>query len=487
MEQNMKQNIDRGNDSVFFPKGFLWGGALAANQCEGAAKEDGKGWSTADALTEGVFQKPQIPPKGLHLKEKAIDFYHHYKEDISLFEEMGIRVLRVSIAWSRIFPNGDEMEPNEKGFKFYDSLFAELKEHGIEPLVTLSHYEMPLHLATEYGGWLDRKLIGFFENYARTVFTRYKDQVKYWLTFNEINMILHAPFNGGGIQGNLEEIDQNVLYQAIHHQFVASAKVTKLGHEINPEFKIGCMIAGSPIYPLTCNPDDVLEAMEKDRDSLFFGDVHVRGRYPGYMKRFFKEHDIHIRMEPEDEEILKNTVDFISISYYMSYCATADAEKNIKSRGNIMSAVKNPYLEESDWGWQIDPKGMRYILNQLYDRYQLPVFVVENGLGAKDELVEDGNGSYTVNDDYRISYAREHLDQVSEAIKDGVEILGYTSWGILDLVSNTSNQMSKRYGFIYVDRNDDGSGSLKRYKKKSFEWYKNVIKSNGEIIWRTRK
>ena len=258
MEQNMKQNIDRGNDSVFFPKGFLWGGALAANQCEGAAKEDGKGWSTADALTEGVFQKPQIPPKGLHLKEKAIDFYHHYKEDISLFEEMGIRVLRVSIAWSRIFPNGEEMEPNEKGFKFYDSLFAELKEHGIEPLVTLSHYEMPLHLATEYGGWSDRKLIGFFENYARTVFTRYKDQVKYWLTFNEINMILHAPFNGGGIQGNLEEIDQNVLYQAIHHQFVASAKVTKLGHEINPEFKIGCMIAGSPIYPLTCNPDDVL-------------------------------------------------------------------------------------------------------------------------------------------------------------------------------------------------------------------------------------
>lgn len=272
------------------------------------------------------------------------------------------------------------------------------------------------------------------------------------------------------------------MYQAIHHQLVASALATKIGHETDPENRIGCMIAGSPIYPLTPNPDDVLEAMNKDRKSLFFADIHARGAYPGYMKRYLREQNLTLDILPEDEEILKHTVDFISISYYMSYCATSDPEKNIQSQGNIMSAVKNPYLEESEWGWQIDPKGLRYILNQLYDRYQLPIFIVENGLGAKDRLVQDETGEYTVTDDYRISYMREHLRQVLEAIEDGVEVLGYTCWGIIDLVSNTSNQMSKRYGLIYVDREDDGSGSLKRYRKKSFEWYKKMIASNGEYL-----
>lgn len=406
-----------------FPRGFLWGGALAANQCEGAAREDGKGLTTADAQT-----------------------------------------------------------PNEKGLEFYDGLIQELLEKGIQPLVTLSHYEMPLHLAETYGGWASRKVIDLFIRYADLVFRRYKDKVKYWLTFNEINMMLHAPFNGGGLMGNGEEIDKSLLYQAIHHQFVASAAVTKLGHEINPEFRIGCMIAGSPMYPLTCNPDDVMEAMEKDRKSLFFGDVHARGKYPGYMKRYFEENNIKLEILPEDEEILKHTVDFISLSYYMSYCATADKEKNILSRGNIMSAVKNPYLEESQWGWQIDPKGLRYILNQMYDRYQLPLFIVENGLGARDELVEGQAGEKTVEDDYRISYLNAHLKQAAEAVHDGVELLGYTAWGCLDLVANTSNQMSKRYGFIYVDRDDDGNGSMKRYRKKSFYWYKKVIETNGESL-----
>ena len=462
-----------------FPKGFLWGGALAANQCEGAAREDGKGLSTADALTSGVFGKTQIPPQGFYLKEEAIDFYHQYKEDIALLKEMGFKALRISIAWTRIFPKGDEAEPNEKGLEFYDGLISELLSQGIEPLVTLSHYEMPLHLATEYGGWGNRKVIDIFVRYADTVFRRYRNQVKYWLTFNEINMMLHAPFNGGGIDQSAEEADKSLLYQAIHHQLVASAAVTKLGHEINPEFQIGCMIAGSPMYPLTCNPDDVMEALRRDRESLFFGDVHVRGTYPAYMKRYFKENKISLEIQEEDLEVLKHTVDFISISYYMSYCATADQEKNKLSRGNILSAVKNPYLKESEWGWQIDPKGLRYLLNQLYDRYQLPIFIVENGLGAKDVLVENEKGEKTVQDDYRIQYLNDHLIQVSEALADGVEVLGYTSWGCIDIVSNTSNQMSKRYGFIYVDRNDDGRGSLKRYKKKSFEWYKNVIETNG--------
>lgn len=471
------------NHEIKIPEGFLWGGALAANQCEGATREDGKGWSTADALTTGVFGIPQIPPTGFYLKEEAIDFYHKYKEDIAMFAELGLKVLRVSIAWSRIFPNGDEKEPNEKGLQFYDNLFDELRKYKIEPLVTLSHYEMPLYLSTQYGGWANRKVVTFFENYVRVVYERYKEKVKYWLTFNEINMMLHAPFNGGGIQGEVESIDKSILYQAIHHQFIASALATKIGHEINPEFQIGCMIAGSPMYPLTPNPKDVIRTMQEDRKSLFFADVHARGTYPGYMKRYFKENDIKIHFEKEDEEILKNTVDFISISYYMSYCATADKKKNIQSRGNIMAAVKNPYLEESQWGWQIDPEGLRYILNQMYDRYQLPIFIVENGLGAKDQLVENENGTYTVKDNYRISYMKEHMKQMAEAIEDGVKVLGYTAWGIIDLVSNTSNQMSKRYGMIYVDRNDDGTGSMKRYKKESFYWYKEVISTNGESLW----
>lgn len=470
------------NDKSELPENFLWGGAIAANQCEGAALEDGKGWSTADALTQGVFGKPQIPPKRFYLKEEGIDFYHRYQEDITLMAEMGLKVLRVSIAWSRIYPRGDEKQPNEKGLRFYDELFDELQKHGIEPLVTLSHYEMPLYLAVEYGGWSNRKLISFFENYVRTVYERYKDKVTYWLTFNEINMMLHAPFNGGGICGDLETIDKNIVYQAIHNQLVASALATKIGHEINPAFQIGCMIAGSPIYPLTPNPDDILEAVRKDRESLFFADVHARGAYPGYMKRYFKEQGIQIQTEKEDAKILKNTVDFISISYYMSYCATADESKNRQSRGNIMSAMKNPYLPESDWGWQIDPKGLRYILNQLYDRYQLPIFIVENGLGAKDELVKGDDGHYTVKDEYRIDFLREHLKQMIEAVRDGVEVWGYTCWGIIDLVSNTSNQMSKRYGLIYVDRNDDGSGTFNRYKKSSFTWYQKVIHTNGACL-----
>ena len=465
-----------------FPKGFLWGGAIAANQCEGAVLEDGKGYSTADALPEGVFGNEAIPPLDNYLKKNAIDFYHRYKEDIALFAQMGFKVLRLSIAWSRIFPHGDETVPNEKGLQFYDDVFDELAKYGIQPLVTLSHYEMPLYLATNYGGWVNRKVIDFYLNFAQVCFERYCNKVKYWLTFNEINVILHAPFNGGGIKGKADEINPEVLYQAIHHQFVASAQATKIAHKINPNFKIGCMIAGSPIYPLTPQPEDIQETVRRDRESLFFADVHVRGKYPGYMLRFFEENHIHLEITKEDEEILKNTVDFISFSYYMSYCATADEKLNQQARGNVMSGVKNPYLKESEWGWQIDPKGLRYILNQFYDRYQLPLFIVENGLGAKDILVVDEQYGYTVNDDYRIDYLKEHLKQVLEAIKDGVEVLGYTSCGPIDIVANTKCQVSKRYGYIYVDVHDDFSGTLARYPKKSFWWYQKVIATNCESL-----
>lgn len=474
-----------------FPKEFLWGGATAANQYEGAYNVGGKGLSVQDVTPRGGIPvsdndlNPFITelPTEDNLKLEGIDFYHRYKEDVALFAEMGFKVFRTSIAWSRIFPNGDELEPNEEGLQFYDNLFDELAKYGIEPLVTLSHYETPLHLARKYNGWVNRNLIGFYERYVRTVFNRYKNKVKYWLTFNEINSVLHVPFISGGIATPVEKLSKQDLYQAVHHELVASALATKVGHEINPEFKIGCMVLAMPTYPMTPKPEDVLAAREFENQNYLFSDIHARGKYPKYIQRFFKENDINIKFESGDKELLaENTVDFISFSYYMSSVQAHDPENYQSSIGNLLGGIANPYLESSEWGWQVDPIGLRIVLNNLYDRYQLPLFIVENGLGAKDVLIEGTDGP-TVDDDYRIDYLKKHLQQVGEAIEDGVELLGYTTWGCIDLVSASTAQMSKRYGFIYVDRNDDGSGTLNRYKKKSFYWYKEVIESNGETLY----
>lgn len=465
-----------------FPKNFLWGGAVAANQCEGAYQEDGKGLSVQDVLPRGIRGSRTKLPTEENLKREAIDFYHRYPQDIKMFAEMGFKVFRTSIAWSRIFPKGDEEQPNEAGLEFYDRVFEECRKYGIEPLVTLSHYETPLYLAETYNGWTERRMIGFYERYVRTVFKRYRGKVKYWLTFNEINSLLHAPFMSGGI-ANMQGLTEQDLYQAAHHELVASALATKIGHEMMPDAMIGCMILSMPTYPLTPSPDDVIAAMDAEHRNYFYGDVHVRGKYPGYMKRYFREHGIQIQFAPEDEEILKNTVDFVSFSYYMSVCATSDPEKQKKGLGNLLGGVPNPTLKASDWGWQIDPKGLRYVLNMFYDRYQKPLFIVENGLGAVDVLVEDENGNKTVEDDYRIQYLKDHLIQVGEAIQDGVEIMGYTSWGCIDVVSASTAELKKRYGYIYVDRNDDGTGTMERYKKKSFYWYQKVIESNGEVLY----
>ncbi len=465
-----------------FPKNFLWGGAVAANQCEGAYQEDGKGLSVQDVLPRGIRGSRTKLPTEENLKLEAIDFYHRYPQDIKMFAEMGFKVFRTSIAWSRIFPKGDEEQPNEAGLEFYDRVFEECRKYGIEPLVTLSHYETPLYLAETYNGWTDRRMIGFYERYVRTVFKRYRGKVKYWLTFNEINSLLHAPFMSGGI-ANMQGLTEQDLNQAAHHELVASALATKIGHEMMTDAMIGCMILSMPTYPLTPSPDDVIAAMDAEHRNYFYGDVHVRGKYPGYMKRYFREHGIQIQFAPEDEEILKNTVDFVSFSYYMSVCATSDPEKQKKGLGNLLGGVPNPTLKASDWGWQIDPKGLRYVLNMFYDRYQKPLFIVENGLGAVDVLNEDENGNKTVEDDYRIQYLKDHLIQVGEAIQDGVEIMGYTSWGCIDVVSASTAELKKRYGYIYVDRNDDGTGTMERYKKKSFYWYQKVIESNGEVLY----
>lgn len=459
-----------------FPHDFLWGGALAANQVEGAWQEDGKGLSTSDLQPQGVIGDIRDRRSGeLNLKDIAIDFYHRYPEDIALFAGMGFSCLRVSIAWTRIYPNGDELIPNEAGLTFYDNLFDELAKHNITPLVTLSHYEMPWGLVEGYGGWGNRRVIEFFERYARTVFARYKNKVKLWLTFNEINMSLHAPMTGVGLPETSSKVE---IYQAIHHQLVASALAVKACHEIIPDARIGNMLLGGLVYPLSCKPEDVLETMQENRNWLFFGDVQCRGEYPSYMLRYFRDNGIKLEISDSDREALKATVDFISFSYYMTGCVTADEELNARARGNILNMVPNPHLASSEWGWQIDPIGLRILLNKLWDRYQKPLFIVENGLGAKDKLEADG----TVHDDYRISYLNDHLVQVREAIEDGVEVLGYTCWGPIDLVSASKAELSKRYGFIYVDRDDQGNGTLARSRKKSFSWYKEVIATNGASL-----
>lgn len=486
-----------------FPKGFLWGGAVAGNQCEGGYLEDGKGLSVPDMMLGGDAKTPRtfLPvtdPNAFYPSHMAIDFYHHYKEDIALFAEMGFTTFRLSINWGRIFPNADDAEPNEFGLQFYDNVFDECKKHGIEPLVTLCHYEMPWALVTKYGGFANRKAIDLFVKYATTCFKRYKDKVKYWLTFNEINI----PLMEEGGQGNayglgiMEEEDINStnpiklsdlkkndqkMFEALHNEFVASALAVKAGHEINPEFMIGNMIAHVTVYPYTPNPKDILACMEEDdlKNNLC-GDVQVRGEYPDFIFRYFKEHNIDPSfITEEDKKIIKEgVVDFYTFSYYMSSCATVSDDVE-KTSANMSTSVKNPYLKASDWGWQIDPDGLRYTLNFIHGRYpKTPLMVVENGFGAIDKVEEDGS----IHDSYRIDYFREHIRAMGEAVDDGVPLIGYTSWGPIDLVSNGTGQFAKRYGFIYVNRHDDGTGDFSRSRKDSFYWYKKVIASNGEDL-----
>ena len=471
-----------------FPSDFLWGGATAANQCEGGFDQYGRGLAKVDVCPKGKDRAKVISgkmkmydflPEYEYPAKLGIDMYHHYKEDIKLFAEMGFKVYRLSIAWSRIFPNGDETEPNEKGLAFYESVFQECHKYGIEPLVTIVHFDCPMHLIKKYGGWRNRKMIGFYENLCRTLFTRYKGMVKYWLTFNEINMILHAPFMGAGICFEQGENEKAIKYQAAHHELVASALATKIAHEIDSNNKIGCMFAAGSTYPYNCKPENVWEALCTDRKEYLFVDVQVQGKYPNYGLKFMEREHCMPVMEKEDLKLLEeNTVDFVSFSYYNTRCVDVDQEQQIGA-GNLFASTKNPYLKCSDWGWSIDPLGLRITLNQVYDRYRKPLFVVENGLGAVDIPKDDGS----IDDDYRINYHRDHIKAMKDAIElDGIDLMGYTAWGCIDLVSASSGEMKKRYGFIYVDLDNEGKGTLKRTKKKSFEWYQKVIATNGEVL-----
>ena len=479
------------NQKTAFPKGFLWGGATAANQLEGAYLEDGKGLSVADAMPGGK-QRFQIigsetfnweidESKYVYPNHRGIDHYHRYKEDIALFAKMGFNCYRFSIAWARIFPKGDETTPNEAGLKFYDQVIDECLKHGIEPVITISHYEMPLHLAKEYGGWKNRQLIDFFETYAKTVLTRYGKKVKYWMTFNEINSAFHFPALSQGMVKATGGRDYQNIFQAWHNQFVASAKAVKIGHEINPDMQIGCMIIYATTYSIDANPINQAETMVQNQEFNFYcTDAQVRGIYPSYQQRMFEKYGVKaLDIAEEDLELMKQyPVDYIGFSYYMSTAVNVTTEEDDNVAGNLLGGVRNPFLEASEWGWQIDPEGLRIGLNELYDRYQKPLFIVENGLGAIDKVDEN----FYVEDDYRIDYLRRHIEAMSEAVKDGVDLMGYTPWGCIDLVSASTGEMSKRYGFIYVDLDDEGNGTMNRYEKKSFHWYKKVIETNGQDL-----
>ena len=469
-------------------KDFLWGGAVAANQCEGGWQEGGRGMALVDVIPYGPHRMPvmqgrmdyrSLPEDCVYPGREAIDLYGHYQKDIALFAEMGFRCFRFSFSWSRIFPTGEETKPNQEGLRFYESFIDELRSHGIEPVVTLCHFDIPLNLVDKYGSWRSRKVIDFYLNYCESVFRYFKDKVRYWITFNEINMLMHLPFMGAGICFREGENETAVKYQAAHNELVASAYAVKLAHEINPQFQAGCMLAAGSVYPYSCHPQDVWESMKKDRETYFFIDVQARGEYPPYAEKFLEREGIHLEMEPGDLKVLKeHTVDFISLSYYNSRCVRSDGQGEA-SGGNVFASAKNPYLECSQWGWPVDPLGLRITLNALYDRYQKPLFIVENGLGARDE--PDGDGC--ILDDYRIDYLKAHIQAMMDAVdEDGVDLIGYTPWGCIYLVRATTGEMSKRYGFIYVDKDDSGNGTLERVRKKSFAWYRDVIVSNGENL-----
>ena len=486
-----------------FKEGFFWGGATAANQYEGGYISGGKGLAIQDVITGGDGRNniprrmalkladgstkfidrrgtevpdgavPYVDEDTYYPSHVATDFYHHYKEDIALFAQMGFKSFRMSINWTRIFPNGDEKEPNEEGLQFYDDVFDEMLKYGIEPQVTIVHFDLPLHLATEYDGWYNRKTIDFYMNYVETIFNRYKNKVKYWLTFNEINNTVNF------IPDDASDEVYQEAYQHLHYQFVASARAVQIGHQIDPENKIGCMICGITYYPLTSDPEDILFNRSKWEKGIFYcGDVQCKGKYPTYAKRLWKEHNVKLDITEQDlEELKKGTVDMYTFSYYMSQAVTTHENDDAVS-GNMSFGVRNPYLQYSDWGWALDPKGLRYYLEMIYDRYEKPLMVVENGLGAYDTVEEDGS----IHDNYRIEYYRAHIEEMAKAIEDGVDLIGYTTWGCIDLVSAGTGEMRKRYGFIYVDKHDDGTGTMARSKKDSFYWYKKVIASQGEDL-----
>ena len=469
---------------------FLWGGALAAHQVEGAWREGGKGPSCADVLTGGTRDVPrriteQVEPDEFYPNHEAVDFYHMYETDLDFLEQGGLKALRISIAWSRIYPTGYEDEPNEEGLAFYDRLIASIHAHGMEPVVTLSHFEIPLEIAHR-GGMLNRDAIDLFVKFARTCFERWHDSVKWWLTFNEINNQFNLDndlfsWTNSAVLFSKQDDPERALYQASHYEFVAGALATAAAHEIDPSMKVGCCVAFDAIYPATCKPADMLAAADAMHSTLFFSDVQCRGSYPNYARALFERRGWNLDITPADLAALeRGRADYIGLTYYMSNAVSADATAASASNCSANAhTVDNPYLDSTEWGWQIDPEGLRWSLKCLDERYGLPQFIVENGIGLIEEPDENGE----LNDDERIAYLRAHIEQMELAVEeDGVDLVGYLVWGIIDPVSFTTGELRKRYGFVYVDKHDDGTGTGERMAKKSLGWYRRVVESNGEQL-----
>lgn len=467
---------------------FLWGGAIAANQAEGAWQDGGRGLSnldlipageTRDEVMKGLHVPSQADPELYYPSREGTDFFHHWKQDLHMLHKIGFKAFRLSISWSRIYPEGDENEPNPEGLAFYRNIFELCRKLEIEPVVTICHFDVPMGLVRKFGSWKNREMIDEYLEFCRTLFEEYKGLVRHWITFNEINMILHAPFMAAGLIMDGEPDPLQTRYQAAHYELTASARAVKLGHEIDPENRIGCMLAAGDTYPWTCAPADVWEAKVMDRENYFFTDVQMRGSYPAWAWQYFKTRNIQLEMTEEDLEIMKQyPCDFLAFSYYSSSLTSADPAMAEKTEGNLFPTLINPHLEVSEWGWQIDPVGLRITMNSLYDRYQKPLFIVENGLGARDEVC-DGH----IEDDYRIAYLQQHIQEMMKAVEeDGVDLIGYLTWGCIDLNSASTGEMSKRYGLVYVDQDDKGQGTRQRSFKKSARWYRQVIRTNGESV-----
>lgn len=475
------------NSKSSFPKGFLFGSAAAAYHFEGAFDADGKGVAVADVLPGAPYEPRTEKPEPGNLKHTGVDFYNRYKEDVKLFSELGLRSFRTSIAWTRIYPTGIEEEPNEAGLQFYDDLFDELHKYGIEPIITMTHTgEMPLYLSDTFNGFASKDILPYYEKFVRTIVKRYKSKVKYWLTLNEVNGAPHMPFFSAGVSQPVDTIDETVRYQITHNMFLANSLAIKATKEIDPEAMVGCTTVIGPRYPISARPEDAFQAYIETRNQDFFTDVHVWGEYPSHKLKYFKDNNIVLDITEEDKKLLKeNTVDYIAYSYYMSGVSQDKSDTSREKLDlNQFNQLKNPFLPENEWGWQMDPKGLRYSLNYLWDRYQLPQMIVENGFSKIETPTFDEDGNFELEDDYRIESLKEHLVEVNNALADGVELLAYTNWAVMDFVSGSTGTMRKRWGFIYVDRHDDGTGTLDRYKKKSFNWYRKVIDSDGEELFR---
>lgn len=478
------------DNTDIFPKDFLWGGAIAANQAEGAWQEDGKGWSIADInlfrgdiplakrsnkeMTSEQARFHMEDTEGRYPKRDGIDFYHTYEDDLRMLAETGMNAFRTSISWARVFPNGDDAEPNEAALQYYDRLIDSIIANGMTPLLTMSHYEMPLALTTKYKGWYSREVIDLFTRFGKVLLDRYADRVKYWIVVNQINLITHESFNHLGVAADLVDDLPSAKYQAVHNEMVSAAQITSYGHSLRKDLQFGVMLCHTLTDPASSRPDDVFASMQQNQMEYFFADVALRGRYPGYAWRRFADLGVTVEFGEGDAETLaEGTADLMTFSYYYTRVIDAPTWASGDSDGFV-----NEHLEMSDWGWAKNPLGLRKALNEYWDRYQVPIMITENGFGAKDVVESDGS----IHDDYRIDYMRDHIDAMREAIRDGVDVRGHFSWGPIDIVSCSSSEMSKRYGFIYVDLDDAGNGTGERVRKDSFGWYERVVASNGSVL-----